>query len=68
LDTSKKEYKNITMSLSRTDFSVFDSSNPCDWLMKSQYYFGLYQVNDDRVKLPKGKEEEIQAEREDERH
>jgi hypothetical protein len=68
LDTSKKEYINITMPLSRTDFSVFDSSDPCDWLMNNQYYFGLYQVNDDRVQLPKGKEEEILAEREDEHH
>jgi hypothetical protein len=56
------------MPLSRTDFLVFDSSYPCDWLMKSQYYFELYQVNDDIVQLPKGKEEEILAEREDERH
>jgi hypothetical protein len=46
LNTSKKESKNITMSLSRTDFPIFDGSDPCDWLMKSQYYFGLYQVNE----------------------
>jgi hypothetical protein len=68
LDTSKKKYRNITMPLSRTNFSVFDSSDPYDWLMKSQYYFGLYQVNDDRVQLPKGKKEEILVERDDERH
>ncbi|KAJ4755941.1 polyprotein [Rhynchospora pubera] len=32
------------IQLPRTEFPVFDGSDPADWLMKSQYYFDMYQI------------------------
>ncbi|KAJ4789708.1 polyprotein [Rhynchospora pubera] len=32
------------VQLPRTDFPTFDGNDPADWLLKSEYYFDIYQI------------------------
>ncbi|KAJ4783151.1 polyprotein [Rhynchospora pubera] len=43
-DSGTNRYVTPQIQLPKTEFPSFDGTDPSDWLMKSQYYFDLYQI------------------------